>query len=370
MEPVYLRRNAIVHFLQYKGELFDRVAHEIRGQYGLQEDREAGIPPYTMKSYFQEMVKDKVWCDSVMLILLSSMWSAKITLLRSDCCREIRMRHDKELAKADFVVVFNCSEHMGHYSSVFRDDLRGLELGGSSYSSNWSDEVDKTEREKYQMDEVAPVEEGLDATEFLVVRKDRIKDLQMKEKRLLQIAKICSGADTGHSPSKRRKQIEQNLEPPEPGDTYCKKCDKKFDRPGQLYKHYNTFHLNEFPFSCETCGKGFTTKQGLTGHTQSHDEANKEEFTCEECFVKVASKKALKRHMDDQHGEPQARVKCRFQNKGCPRDFKDKWGEKQHMQLCKKNPNPPEHYCPICKDGPHALEKKMKQHMRLAHGHQ
>lgn len=367
MEPVYIRRMAIVHFLKYKVELFERVAHEIRGQYGLEEDRQAGKAPYTMKSYFLEMVKDKVWCDSVMLLLLASMWSAKITLLRSDSCKEIRLRHEKELQDADFVVVFNCSETMGHYSSVFRDHIDVLEIGQLSYSSNWDEEVDETERERYNIN--PPVQGGAD--EYLMVRKERVIELTQKEKRLAQITKICSGSgDLHHSPSKRRKELEENLQPPEPGDTFCKKCEKNFDRPGALYKHYNTFHLNEFPFVCTKCNKGFTTKQGLTTHTAGHEEETKEEHTCPECFTKVASKKALKRHMDDQHGEPHPRVKCRFQDKGCTSDFKDKWGERQHMQLCKLNPNPPEYFCPVCKDGPWHLEKKLKEHMRLIHGHQ
>ena len=53
--------------------------------------------PFSVLEYVQYMNRTKVWGDSIMIQLISSMWGCRVTVLRSDCCKEIRFRHDEPL---------------------------------------------------------------------------------------------------------------------------------------------------------------------------------------------------------------------------------------------------------------------------------
>ena len=73
-------------------------------------------------TYLLFMCEDKVWADSIYIQLLASMWECRVTVLRSDSCKEIRFRHDKDLKGVDFILVFNCDTEVGHYNAALRVD--------------------------------------------------------------------------------------------------------------------------------------------------------------------------------------------------------------------------------------------------------
>ena len=78
--------------------------------------------PFSIHDYLLYICKDKVWADFICIQLLASMWGCRVTVLRSDSCKEIKFRHDKDLKGADFILVFNCDMEMGHYNAAPRVD--------------------------------------------------------------------------------------------------------------------------------------------------------------------------------------------------------------------------------------------------------
>ncbi|KAH6937107.1 hypothetical protein HPB50_025568 [Hyalomma asiaticum] len=49
----------------------------------------------------------------------------------------------------------------------------------------------------------------------------------------------------------------------------CSLCSYSTDYPTNIQRHMLT-HTGERPFRCDTCGKGFTTKQNLESHKIQH----------------------------------------------------------------------------------------------------
>ena len=74
--PVFLRRMLIVHYLKCRKDNDNELFWCVRKclfAYGLPEGSEVG--PFSIRSYFKHMVKDKTWGDIVCLYLIASMWS-------------------------------------------------------------------------------------------------------------------------------------------------------------------------------------------------------------------------------------------------------------------------------------------------------
>ena len=53
------------------------------------------------------------------------------------------------------------------------------------------------------------------------------------------------------------KEMPEEIEGYEKGDTYCKICKSEEHTHYQLVKHYQKYHENKAPFMCNKCGKGF-----------------------------------------------------------------------------------------------------------------
>ena len=72
----------------------------LKENYGMEDRKEEDPGPFSIAEYLLYMAQDKVWVDSMCLKLLASMWGCRVTVLRSDSCKEIRFRHDLPLKKA------------------------------------------------------------------------------------------------------------------------------------------------------------------------------------------------------------------------------------------------------------------------------
>ena len=93
------------------------------------------------------MAQDKVWADSICIKLLVSMWGCRITVLRSDSCKEIRFRHDKVLKDSDFIFIYNCDSDGGHFSTALRVDKIRMKASKLVRIRNFNFEEDMEERE-------------------------------------------------------------------------------------------------------------------------------------------------------------------------------------------------------------------------------
>lgn len=66
----------------------------------------------------------------------------------------------------------------------------------------------------------------------------------------------------------------------------------------KIKQHIAQYHINEMPFWCELCGKGFLTSSGLMNHVQAHEGRK---FMCQICDFKFKQKGHLKNHLKNIH---------------------------------------------------------------------
>ena len=76
------------------------------------------------------------------------MWGCRVIVLRSDSCKEIRFRHDKDLKGADFILVFNCDMEVGHYNAALRVDKICIAAAKLVRIRNLNFDKDMEEREQ------------------------------------------------------------------------------------------------------------------------------------------------------------------------------------------------------------------------------
>ena len=101
---MYIRRMAIRHFLEHYEQLKENISFGIEQEYG-RIDSEQG--PYSIMTWCQTMISDKVYGDLCLLKLIASMWSVRITVVRCDSLSEVGIRHDLPLEKAEIVLLYN-----------------------------------------------------------------------------------------------------------------------------------------------------------------------------------------------------------------------------------------------------------------------
>ena len=143
---IYLRRQVINNGLNNIEILRTFLEKNIREIYGLGE---GGIGPFSICSYFEHILKDKSWRDSIFVNLLASVWGVRITILRCDTLTEIRYRHESPLKEVCIGLLYNEKEEGGgHYSPLVRVDGEFLDSTTLFLSEEYYDEdVDNKERE-------------------------------------------------------------------------------------------------------------------------------------------------------------------------------------------------------------------------------
>ena len=67
----------------------------------------------------------------------------RISILLSDSCAEIRLRHNMEWPECDFGLIFSCNSTTGHYSGVKRIDETGVECKNIKEGQDYSSEEDR-----------------------------------------------------------------------------------------------------------------------------------------------------------------------------------------------------------------------------------
>ena len=129
----------VAHVLKH----LDLFKHWLRGRirefYGTED---GNLGPFSVKSYLQWMLEDRVWGDMICCYLLASMWGCRLTVLQGDTCKEIRIRHDVSLKDADVCLLYNSDSFNGHYSAICRDDELLLETEKVTPKQGYRKELD------------------------------------------------------------------------------------------------------------------------------------------------------------------------------------------------------------------------------------
>uniref|UniRef100_A0A1B6MBH0 Protein krueppel n=1 Tax=Graphocephala atropunctata TaxID=36148 RepID=A0A1B6MBH0_9HEMI len=118
--------------------------------------------------------------------------------------------------------------------------------------------------------------------------------------------------------------------------TYCDKCDKHFEKPVSLKKHYS-LHSKE-SYKCSFCNKSFRQSWYLQSHVRSH--TGERPFACTICSKTFTDKSALNAHLRIAHFTEKTHV-CNF----CGKAFKLKKQLERHKLM---HTGHHYHRCEIC----------------------
>ena len=120
-------RHMIVLFLCKNADfMFSMLDDHIAGNYGMErmspEDYQAAkandtltpaqkeaqdLPgPFSYITYLQAMLEDTFWGDHGVLLTVSMMWQVAITTMTAEDFQENRIRHNRRLPKADFLLIY------------------------------------------------------------------------------------------------------------------------------------------------------------------------------------------------------------------------------------------------------------------------
>ena len=105
----------VAHVLKHLDLFKQWLRDRIREFYGTREDN---LGPFSVKTYLQWMLEDKVWGDMICCYLVASMWGCRLTVMQGDTCKEVRIRHDVTLKDADVCLLYKSDSFNGHYSAI------------------------------------------------------------------------------------------------------------------------------------------------------------------------------------------------------------------------------------------------------------
>ena len=104
-------------------------------------------------------------------------------------------------------------------------------------------------------------------------------------------ANFSSEADLKNHSLERHKMV---IGGPDGDSFQCATCNAQFMTSLQLRNHEDCHHKKAEKYSCEFCGKLFTTKHSLISHTKRfHENDPIEEHTCKICGKKFVSNKIV-----------------------------------------------------------------------------
>lgn len=412
----YLRRAVINHCFQHQDITFPFIRAQIKQLYGAGEV----VGPFSVKTYLQYILTDRTWLDSIFLALVSSMWGVRISVVRSDSCKTIDYRHEgkMDLEKVEFVLLFNCDMHMGHYNGTKRIDDMMTTAGKLTRSKGFIEKVDKKEREergyekpksgggggkkpgdggdgggkpgggggglgkdqvgidKSRLEELQKMEARLKElqTEREKMQKER-EDLKRKlEEERKKAEKKKKGDEDGFGGTKRvpvgsssesERELPEEVQIVKKHDKRCNLCKLNFDNSAALKRHVQKYHKNKYRYKCGKCGRGFMNQFGYRTHQTQHESGKSKRLPCvfPGCDLTFGSKRALNTHCNESHNPNPKIWKCKL----CKKPFEQKRYMDQHYIRCPMNKKKPEFFCEVCGTGPFRTPGRVLQHKRAEH---
>ena len=396
----------VAHVLKHLDLFKDWLRDRIREFYGTGD---GNLGPFSVKSYLQWMLEDKVWGDMICCYLLASMWGCRLTVLQGDTCKEIRIRHDVTLKDADICLLYNSDSYNGHYSAICRDDELLLETEKVTPKQGYRKELDiEWERNVKAKDmglRVVGDLGGRTDSDMVLISGDMFdgllkdRDFATKVRRFVEtqeggrgdIGGSGSTGDRGHRASSRlvEESSQDDMEIDEEvrdrrihrGETRCDFCKRDFGTTRALKNHFRKMHQGKVRFICVKCKKGFNTRMGMENHKNKCMEGEEggedvvtgerkkyETIQCDICNKKFVSKYSLKKHKKVFHG-PRVDFPCEF-CAGTPKAYigHTTTNIQQHIKGCHANPNRFTLHCEICKDFTTFWPKKITEHKKKEHG--
>ena len=139
-DQMNLRRQAIRHLILNWEILGKEMMHDVEQLYGRIDSEIDGKPlvkivkvgnkneevwGYSVQSWCKMMITNRVYCDSIFLKLVASMWGCRICVVRCDSLAMVTYRYqevpEKEvLEQAEFILIYNGNPSCGHYSGVLK----------------------------------------------------------------------------------------------------------------------------------------------------------------------------------------------------------------------------------------------------------
>jgi hypothetical protein len=90
------------------------------GLQGRRGSGQAGIGPFSLRSYLSHMLESGSWGDQVFLSAISMMWNCRVSLVNAEGLYTLNYRHGLALGRSDVVIVYNGETHfMGTGNSWF-----------------------------------------------------------------------------------------------------------------------------------------------------------------------------------------------------------------------------------------------------------
>lgn len=379
-KTVHLRRQVIHHVVENMEIFKPWLREQLQNFYGGNDESNDEEPgPFSIKSYLQYMAEPYNWGDAIFISLMASCMSCRITVLRSDNCREMAFRHkDKAMDEVDLVLIYNCDMFAGHYSAVHSVNDKQMILDKLKNSRGYRQKDDKSDDEPDDGDKGDKPDDDDDDGDADdgdlsgKLSQERLQDLLDKEKLFDDIGGLMGKA--GYPTATPAKDSDDtDIELGEVEDVHVEKdqknctiCNEDFPTTARLRRHLRRDHKNKAKYRCSQCNKGFQLMEGYRQHKFVH-KPKEERIQCEKCPETFGLRKTYNTHMREQHHANKGQkketcpLKCGFST-----DFQR--NVKQHMLHCKNNPNKKWYTCEICHEYKSTHKGKVKQHKIRDHG--
>ena len=277
-------------------------------------------------------------------------------------CRIFSVHANKELVKD----VLTCTAlTLSTYKTHHPDDTDDPEeVGGSSEDeAEGLEEILGVSHHLQKPPQPEPVPEPTPIPSSASTEEEGVIKVQKKDlKRAQSILKdILAGRKVRAASGASCDDVPFEVSTVEAGDKDCNLCHQSFSSTRALRHHIKT-HTGETGWVCDKCAKILSTKAMLDLHTASCGKRDKQ-HNCQSCNKGYTTKQALMAHLKAKHG-PVPTVE-ELTCPTCGKVFRLIKTMREHLAT-HKGPYP----CPVegCDDRPFSLPKHLNRHLAKKHG--